>query len=200
MIGLVECGNGNIQSVGNALTFLDTPWGYISKPQDFDKFSHVILPGVGSFSHVIGTLLKNELVQRIKDHATSGKPLLGICLGMQLLFEESFEYGLSPGLALIKGRVRSLSEESTKLLVPHVGWNTCDQKGDRSFTLDDSFYFTHSYYCECDDQSDIIGTTRYGKEFVTAVCKENIVGFQFHPEKSQKSGLKLLNEFVGMKC
>ncbi|MCF8057827.1 MAG: imidazole glycerol phosphate synthase subunit HisH [Bacteriovoracaceae bacterium] len=200
MIGLIECGNGNIQSVGNALSFLNIEWGFISHKNDFSKFSHVILPGVGSFPHVMNRLIENDLVSEIEKYVRSGRPFLGICLGMQLLFEESSEYGSNEGLGLIKGTVKPLADRSQDLLVPHVGWNNCRNSKKSPFTLDESFYFTHSYYCHCSESEDVLGVSEYGQDFVSAVKKDNVVGFQFHPEKSQKTGLKLLNEFERLEC
>jgi glutamine amidotransferase len=166
----------------------------------FSSASHIILPGVGSFDHGMKNLQENELGEQIK-YATIKKtiPLLGICLGMHLLGKIGFENGETKGLDLIPGSVKKLNLNK-KYRIPHMGWNEVFFKRENrifnGIVNKKDFYFVHSYYFEPDDEKHIIGFTSYDKEFASIINKENIYGFQFHPEKSLKCGIKILENFL----
>jgi len=163
----------------------------------------LILPGVGAFADAMDHLRERGMIEAIKAFAATGKPMLGICLGMQLLFESSEEFGLHKGLGLIKGDVKHFdtTKFEEKLKVPHMGWNRMFTKEHPLFKdLDDEhyLYFVHTYHVECADESDIIGETYYGYKFTSAVSHGNIMGIQPHPEKSHQNGLKILKNFINL--
>ncbi len=199
-VGIIIYDAGNLKSVCNALDANNIDWGLINTPGDFSKYSHLILPGVGAFKPAMENLIKKEFVSPIEKHIKSGNPFLGICVGFQLLFCSSEEQAHTEGLSVIQGRVENFKEHINDLLIPHVGWNYCAQKQDTDFNLDKDFYFTHSCFARCDDEKDILGESEYGIKFVSAVKRDNIVGFQFHPEKSHKYGLSLFKSFKELKC
>jgi len=198
---------GNLASVINAFENVDADIRVESDPSKLQNYDKLILPGVGAFADAMEHLKENGMDKAVKAYANSGKPLLGICLGMQLLFESSEEFGSTQGLGLIEGKVVAFDESKfdTKLKVPHMGWNELFQHpvgtppcGCPLFTgLNEEFYlyFVHSYHAVCDDKY-VIGKTFYGYEFVSAVNKENIYGIQPHPEKSHENGLKIIENFV----
>ncbi len=198
MIGIINYGVGNLQSVKNSLDYLGAPNKIVSKPQEFNKCDKIILPGVGAFRTAMDKLNTLGFSKKINEFARR-KPVLGICLGMQLLFEESQEHGLHKGLGLIKGRVLPFSEKVKNLPIPLIGWNTI-HKNQASPILENidnksSFYFVHSFYCKPADKSIILASADYGIKFAAIVGQNNIFGCQFHPEKSQSAGLKLLENF-----
>ncbi len=199
MIGIINYGMGNLQSVKNSLDFLGIPNIFVNKPQEIDQCDKIILPGVGAFGSAMEKLDKLGFSKTIRDSARRKKPILGICLGMQLLFEESEEYGFHSGLGLIKGQVLPLKKEVKKIPVPHVGWNNIHKNKDsvllQDIKDDSCFYFVHSFYCQPNDKSITIAGTDYGIKFTVAIEKGNVFGCQFHPEKSQAYGLKLLKNF-----
>ena len=207
MIGIVDYNMGNLASVINAFESVGADIAIESDPTKLKNYDKLILPGVGAFADAMEHLKENGMDEAVKAYAQSGKPLLGICLGMQLLFESSEEFGTSEGLGLIEGKVVAFDENKfdQKLKVPHMGWNEMFQQpvgttphGCPLFTgLDDEFYlyFVHSFHAVCDDKY-AIGKTYYGYEFVSAVNKENIYGIQPHPEKSHENGLKIIENFV----
>ena len=197
---------GNLASVINAFESVGADIAVESDPAKLKNYDKLILPGVGAFADAMEHLKENGMDEAVKAYAASGKPLLGICLGMQLLFESSEEFGSSQGLGLIEGKVVAFDESKFdhKLKVPHMGWNEMFQNvganpsGCPLFVgLEDDFYlyFVHSFHAVCDDKY-AIGKTYYGYEFVSAVNKENIYGIQPHPEKSHKNGLKIIENFV----
>jgi len=197
---------GNLASVINAFEKVGADIAVESDPEKLQNYDKLILPGVGAFGDAMEHLKENGMDEAVKAYAKSGKPLLGICLGMQLLFESSEEFGSSQGLGLIDGKVVAFDEQKFdhKLKVPHMGWNEMFQNvgttpcGCPLFAgLDDDFYlyFVHSYHALCDDKY-AIGKTYYGYEFVSAVNKDNIYGIQPHPEKSHENGLKIIENFV----
>ena len=200
MIGVIDYGAGNLQSVLNAFSLLKISADLVRDGNELMKFDKVILPGVGAFREAMKKLDERNFSESIRDFIKSGRPFLGICLGMQLLFEESDEFGLCSGLGLINGRVQKF--DNTKfdrsLKIPHVGWNAMKfiKQTPINFGLKDSefLYFVHSFHVVCDD-SVVLGETEYGYEFVSAVCKDNIYGFQPHPEKSSEIGLKILENY-----
>lgn len=198
-IGIINYGIGNLGSVSNALRMIDEPHFIIERPEDFDRASHVILPGVGAFGRGILNLKERGFDRAIRERVVeSGKPLLGICLGMQLLAERGFEFGDFEGLGLIPGRVVKM--ETQNLRLPHVGWNDLkvtnpNEVFTKSFE-DLSVYFVHSYHFITRDPADTAATSHYGIEFAACVRRGLVFGAQFHPEKSQKVGLQMLKNFA----
>lgn len=192
---------GNLASVINAFEKVGAEISLESDPAKLQNYDKLILPGVGAFGDAMEHLKSNGMDKAVKAYAKSGKPLLGICLGMQLLFESSEEFGNSEGLGLIEGKVVAFDESKFdhKLKVPHMGWNEMFQQTDTSLFagLNKEFYlyFVHSFHAVCDHKY-AIGTTYYGYEFVSAVNKDNIYGIQPHPEKSHENGLKIIENFV----
>jgi len=206
LIGIVDYNMGNLASVINAFEKVGADIAVESDPTKLQNYDKLILPGVGAFGDAMKHLKENGMDEAVKAYAKSGKPLLGICLGMQLLFESSEEFGNHKGLGLIEGKVVAFDESKFdhKLKVPHMGWNEMFQiigtppRACPLFAgLDDEFYlyFVHSYHAVCDDKY-AIGKTYYGYEFVSAVNKDNIYGIQPHPEKSHENGLKIIENFV----
>lgn len=201
MIAVIDYGMGNLKSVSNALTLLGIENIITSKEEDIYKADGVILPGVGAFPVCMENLRNLRLIEVIKEIALK-KPFLGICLGLQLLFEESEEYGPVKGLGIFPGRVKRFPEglifDGERLKVPHMGWSEIKKVKDTVFLnniKDNSFfYFVHSYYVET-EESIIATKTFYGIDFVSSISYNNLFACQFHPEKSQKLGLTLLKNF-----
>jgi len=203
MIAIIDYNMGNLASVQNAFAKLGEETVVESNPEKFKDYDKLILPGVGAFGDAMEHLRERNMIEALRDYADSGKYMLGICLGMQLLFESSEEFGEHEGLGLIKGHVKAFDESkfSEPLKVPHMGWN-------RMFTgehplfknLDDNhyLYFVHTFHVTCRDEENIIGRTTYGYEFASAVAHNNIMGIQPHPEKSHENGLKILENFIGL--
>ena len=201
MIAIIDYNMGNLASVKNAFAKLGKETVVESDPAKFKEYDKLILPGVGAFGDAMEHLKERGMVEAIKAFATSGKPMLGICLGMQLLFESSEEFGEHEGLGLIKGKVVKFDNTAFEepLKVPHMGWNRMFTKEHPLFeNLDDEhyLYFVHTYHVVCDDERDIVGETYYGYKFTSAVAHENIMGIQPHPEKSHDNGLKILENFI----
>ena len=200
-IAIVDYNMGNLRSVKNAFGKIGYPAIIEKDAQKIDSYDKLVLPGVGAFGDAMEHLKSTGLDEALKEFAQSGKPMLGICLGMQLLFEKSYEFGEHEGLGLIPGKVVSFDKSrfDHRLKVPHMGWNELFvQKESPLFAgLPEAFYlyFVHSYHAVCEDEY-VIGKTVYGYEFVSAVQKENIFGLQPHPEKSHENGLKILRNFV----
>lgn len=187
---------GNLRSIQKALEFLNYRAEVTDDKKKINGASAVVLPGVGAFPRAMEELKKRSLVETVKNGVNSGKPFLGICLGMQILFEESDEFGSSQGLGIVKGKVKRFSD---KLKIPHMGWNEIDLIKRPDFLKDYPqkafMYFVHSYYCSPEDKKIILTETLYGKNFVSSICRDNLIACQFHPEKSQKLGLEFLNNF-----
>jgi len=207
MIGIVDYNMGNLASVINAFKKVGADATLESDPSKLSQYDKLILPGVGAFGDAMEHLQENGMDEAVKAFARSGKPLLGICLGMQLLFESSEEFGNHEGLGLIPGKVVAFDESKFDhpLKVPHMGWNELFTQGS-GFGVQSSelfeelanefyLYFVHSYHAVCDDQY-AIGKTFYGYEFVSAVQNENVYGIQPHPEKSHENGLKIIENFI----
>jgi len=172
-------------------------------PTKFKQYDKLILPGVGAFGDAMEHLRERNMIDALRDYAVSGKYILGICLGMQLLFESSEEFGEHEGLGLIKGHVKAFDESkfSEPLKVPHMGWNRMFTNEHPLFkNLDENhyLYFVHTFHVTCRDEEDIIGRTEYGYEFTSAVAHNNVMGIQPHPEKSHENGLKILENFIGL--
>lgn len=202
MIGIIDYNMGNLASVYNACHLLDAKATIVKDPNDLKNFNRVILPGVGAFGDAMEHLNQTGMNQAIHEYAKSGKPMIGICLGMQLLFESSEEFGTTNGLGLIDGKVikfdKSKMHEDFK--IPHMGWNTIQNKEHPLFQglKDPYLYFVHSYHAVTSEKN-IIGKTTYGYDFVSAVNKDNIYGLQPHPEKSHDNGLAILKNFMNLK-
>lgn len=204
MITIVDYGVGNLFSVVSGLNFIGADSQISSNPDTVRNAEKLLLPGVGAFADAAELLNKTGLGQAVKDAVSKGTPLLGICLGMQLLFDKSYEYGEHDGLGLIKGSVKSISDViPADLKIPHIGWNGLKFRNSsnplfRYINEGDCVYFVHSYYaCDCDEA--VIAVSEYGAELTAAVADKNIFGCQFHPEKSGKTGLAILKAFVDMK-
>ena len=200
MIVIIDYGMGNIKSVQHALAYLGYQVKLSDEPEEITKADGVILPGVGAFPDAIRVLVNKKLDKAIKAFTAQGKPFLGICLGMQLLFSYSDEHGYSKGLDLIPGKVVRFS---APLKVPHLGWNQIvyPERNTKHFILFQGvktrsyFYFLHSYYCVPEYKEEEIAFSYYGHYFTSAVRKDNIWGVQFHQEKSSKQGLQVLKKF-----
>ena len=203
MIAIIDYDMGNLKSVAKAFEKVGAPARVTRDPGVIMDASHVVLPGVGAFRDCIKHLDEFNLISPILKSVKEGKPFLGICLGMQLLFDESMEFGRHQGLGPIKGSVvrfpAATDSSGLELKVPHMGWN--DIKMSKGSALMKGihdgayFYFVHSYYTAPADASVTLTTTGYGLEFTSAIEKDNIMACQFHPEKSQRVGLKLLKNF-----
>ncbi len=203
MIAIVDYNMGNLASVKNAFDLLGEKVVVESDPDKLHTYDKLILPGVGAFADAMEHLKSRGMDQAVRQYAQSGKYLLGICLGMQLLFESSEEFGISEGLGLIKGRVVAFdsSRFHTPLKVPHMGWNRMFTKKHPLFEgLDEAhyLYFVHSYHAVCTDEEDSIGESVYGYRFTSAVAHNNVMGIQPHPEKSHENGLSILKNFINL--
>jgi glutamine amidotransferase len=201
MIAIVDYNMGNLASVQNAFAKLGENTVVESDPSKFKDYDKLILPGVGAFGDAMSHLRERNMIKALKDYAASGKYMLGICLGMQLLFESSEEFGQHEGLGLIKGSVTAFdsSNFSEPLKVPHMGWNKMFTKEHPLFEnldVQHYLYFVHTYHVNCTNKEDIIGTTEYGYEFTSAIAHNNIMGIQPHPEKSHINGLDILENFI----
>lgn len=199
MIGIVDYGMGNLASVVNAFEYLGFDSVICTKPEEIESVQRIILPGVGSFHAAMLSLTRDKWDQAIIEFGESGRPVLGICLGMQLLFESGDENGPTDGLGLIPGEVKHLTPASPNK-VPHVGWNSLNIIQEHPllerYRTGVDLYFVHSYQVLPKSTDHIITKTDFGGEFVSAVAKDNVAGMQFHPEKSQPYGLKILENFV----
>lgn len=199
---IVDYGMGNAGSVKNAINKIGLEAFLSSDPKDFSKATHIILPGVGAFSECLKNLKKRRLLKILKKEVLDRKkPFLGICLGMQILAEYGEEGGKTAGLGFLSGITRKFVVDEKKFRLPHVGWNDVEMKSkSRLFEgiRNPIFYFVHSYHFAPKDKSLVAGESEYGEKFVSAVEAGNIFGVQFHPEKSQHAGLKLLENFLNI--
>jgi len=201
MIAIVDYNMGNLASVQNAFASLGEETVVESNPAKFKEYNKLILPGVGAFGDAMEHLRERNMIDSLREFALSGKHMLGICLGMQLLFQSSNEFGKHDGLGIIKGTVTAFdtSKFSEPLKVPHMGWNRMFTESHPLFeNLDDEhyLYFVHTYHVNCTNKEDIIGRTNYGYEFTSAIARDNVMGIQPHPEKSHENGLKILENFI----
>ncbi|MBR5124300.1 MAG: imidazole glycerol phosphate synthase subunit HisH [Clostridia bacterium] len=203
MIAIIDYGVGNLFSLCSSLKSIGVEAIVTPDPDTIRRADRIILPGVGAFADAAQKLRATGLDQVLMEEAARGKPVMGICLGMQMLFEESHEYGIHKGLGLIPGRVIPMSGYiPEELKVPHIGWNPLILKGDKHPLLKyvnegDCVYFVHSYFAS-DCAESVIAAAEYGKELTAAVAKGNVMGCQFHPEKSGKVGLAILKAFCEM--
>lgn len=201
LVVVVDYGVGNLRNVTKALEFLGCEAKLTSDPDEVVKAEKLVLPGVGAFGAGMENLRRLNLIEPIKDAVKRGTPLLGICLGLQLLFEESEEMGQHEGLKLVRGKVVRFPEIDG-IRVPHMGWNSIRIRKRKPLFAgvpDGSMvYFVHSYFPVPEDGSVVAATTEHGVEFVSAIAVDNIFGTQFHPEKSSQVGLQILRNFVNL--
>lgn len=198
-VGIVRGPFGNVASVVNAFRYLGSEPALIQGPQDVTHVSHLVLPGVGSFSTAMAFLETADLVESIQKHAAAGNAVLGICLGCQLLVEAGTEGGSRAGLGLIPGEVRPLAERAIGLPLPHTGWNYVSSTSRAVHEMGmatDYYFFNHEFYVRPSEPENVVATTEYGEHIPVAVSRENVWGVQFHPEKSQVAGLSILRAFT----
>jgi glutamine amidotransferase len=201
-IAVVDYGAGNLRSVAKALTRSGLTPDVTEDPAAVRCADAVVLPGVGAFADAVAKLKSSGLEDAIRDALEARRPYLGLCLGLQVLFEEGDEHGVTPGLGILSGRVERLPDQmpdGTSLRVPHIGWNTVKFSGEHpmisKLPAEDCFYFVHSYHAIPSCSSEVVGRVDYGGEFAAAVAGERIFAVQFHPEKSQSAGRRLLDAF-----
>ena len=197
MITIIDFRMGNLGNVKKAFQYIGADAVIAERREDIRKADKLVLPGVGAFGKAMSNLKRNGLHKLITEMAEKKVPILGICLGMQLLLESGQEGGNIKGLGLVPGRVRKFEIDHK---VPHIGWNQLKIRNSESLLKsvpDQSyFYFVHSYYVEAENEEDILSTTDYGVDFVSGIGHGNVYGFQFHPEKSQNNGLQILKNYV----
>lgn len=203
MIKIVDYGMGNLRSVQKAFEQVGAEAEVCHDPDELRKADKLVLPGVGAFRDAISELKNKELIEPVKEHVAADKPFLGICLGLQLLFDKSYEDGEYEGLGLIPGEVVRFNDKPD-FKIPHMGWNSLNIKQSDNPLLqglpeDAHFYFVHSYYVVPNSDSDIAADTDYINTFCSMVSRGNLYATQFHPEKSQRVGLKLLENFSNLK-
>jgi glutamine amidotransferase len=196
-IAIIDYGVGNLRSVEKAFAATGCDALVTADEKVLRGAERLVLPGVGAFAACMQALSERGLDELVRERVKEGTPLLGVCVGMQMLFEESEEFGTTPGLGFLRGRVRRFRGD---LVVPQVGWNQISQRAthllfggiaDQAF-----FYFVHSYYCDASDIQVVVGETDYGVKYASVVAHDNVCGVQFHPEKSQAAGLRLLANFA----
>jgi len=198
-IGVIDYGMGNLKSVANALDMIGCDHAVISDPGACAAYDKLILPGVGAFSEAVANLRSSGLGAALQDYVAHGRPVLGICLGMQLLCTESHEDGLWPGLGWIDARVVRFPD-LPGIKVPHMGWNALEPARPdpllEGINAGADVYFVHSYYVDCANPADVLAYAEHGVRFAAVVRRGQVCGAQFHPEKSQQSGIRLLRNFV----
>jgi len=196
-VAIIDYGVGNLRSVEKAFAAMNCEAVVSDDERVLREAERLVLPGVGAFAACMKALKERDFDELVRERVGEGTPLLGVCVGMQMLFEESEEFGQSEGLGLLRGRVRRFTNE---LLVPQMGWNQVRKTSAHPLlvNIEDKtfFYFVHSYYCDAADAQDVIGETEYGVPYSSIVARGNICGVQFHPEKSQRAGLQLLRNFA----
>ncbi|MCH7478084.1 MAG: imidazole glycerol phosphate synthase subunit HisH [SAR324 cluster bacterium] len=199
MIAIIDYGVGNLYNLKNALDFQGIDNRIVTEPAEIEACSHLILPGVGAFGPAMDHLRAAGMEELVRERVAAGTPFLGVCVGMELMFEVSEEDGLHEGLGLLPGRIVRFAHN---LKIPQIGWNQVALQGadpllegipDQSY-----FYFVHSYHARLAEQADALGLTDYGGEFPAIVHRDNLWGVQFHPEKSQNAGLRLLKNFAAI--
>jgi glutamine amidotransferase len=207
MITIIDYGMGNLRSVQKGFEKVGFEAKVTADPADVRSADKLVLPGVGAFKDCMDNLREGGFVEPILRHVEAGKPFFGICLGLQLLFSESEEFGHHQGLGIIPGKVvrfpADMRIEGENLKVPHMGWNQISLQQDiplfRGVADGTSVYFVHSYYVVPDDAKAVATITDYGMPFCSAICRDNVMATQFHPEKSQQVGLQILKNFGEMK-
>lgn len=200
-LAIIDYGAGNLRSVAKAFDYIGQKFVITSSGDEIKTCSGIVLPGVGAFRQAAERLIAANLWDTLKTEAEKGKALFGICLGMQLLFDESFEFGKTTGLGLIKGKVDNINTGGQSLKIPHIGWNTLyfNKKSDLFDGIENGtyVYFVHSFSAVTDDEN-VTAITDYGIKTVASVERGNVLGTQFHPEKSGEKGLKILRNFCDM--
>lgn len=195
-VAIIDYGVGNLRSVEKAFAAMGCEAVVSGDESVLQSAERLVLPGVGAFASCMTALRERGFDSLVRERAAAGTPLLGICVGMQMLFEVSDEFGTTDGLGLLRGRVRRFAND---LVVPQVGWNRIRQRRQHGLFAgveDGAFcYFVHSYYCEPENTDLMVGETEYGVKYASVVANENICGVQFHPEKSQHVGLQMLKNF-----
>ena len=202
MILIIDYESGNIRSISNALNFLGIKYRTVSKLEEIDfNFSHIILPGVGSYNDAMLNLKKKKFDKFLFENNEKNIPILGICAGMQILSTVGYENSKTNGIDLIKGEVKNISELKPDYKC-HVGWNNIfdvkDSKIFRNLNLDCEFYFDHSYFFKTSFKENILFKSKYNLEFCSGVIQKNLIGLQFHPEKSHKNGIMIYNNFYNL--
>ncbi len=200
-IGVVDYGMGNLRSVRNAMDEIGAKADLFSDPASVAGYDKIVIPGVGAFQEAMESLFSTGMNAALDAHVAAGKPLLGICLGMQLICSRSYEDGEHDGFGWIDAKVRRFpSAEGIK--VPHMGWNAINFDQPHPLLSDvrpgADVYFVHSYYVDCANAEDSLGTTEHGIRFTSIVARDNLLGMQFHPEKSQHVGMQLLRNFANL--
>jgi len=204
MIAIIDYGAGNLGSVYKAFKYIGAEVEVTADPGVVMRADSLVLPGVGAFSHCMRGLDSVGMTEATRKFIESGRPFLGICVGLQMLFESSEEMGSEPGLGILSGRVVRFrfDEANRNLKVPHIGWNTLSYRSDaplfKGIEQGDRAYFVHSYYPAPDDPAVSVATSDYGEPFCCAVQRDNVHATQFHPEKSGAIGLQILRNFVSM--
>ncbi|BCA53574.1 imidazole glycerol phosphate synthase, glutamine amidotransferase subunit with HisF [Nitrospira sp. KM1] len=198
MIAIIDYGMGNLRSVSKAFETAGHAAVVTRNRGVIASASHIVLPGVGAFGDCMENLDRHQLIEPIHAAIRSGKPFLGICLGLQLLFEESEEFGRHKGLGILPGSVKRFAADPG-LKIPHMGWNQVDVRRPcpvfAGIADHSAWYFVHSYFVAPTDRSIVASTTTYGTDFASSIWRENVVACQFHPEKSQSIGLRLIRNF-----
>lgn len=201
MIVVVDYGMGNLRSVQKGFEKVGALAVISRDPKEIEKADRLVLPGVGAFPKCMENLTQFNLVDPVKEFVQSGRPFLGICLGLQLLFDESEEFGTHEGLKIIRGGVKEF-DRNMGLKIPHMGWNQVLFRKEvpifNGIENGSYFYFVHSFYVDPHNSEDVVGETEYGITFTCAVARDNIFAVQFHPEKSQEIGLKILRNFANL--
>jgi glutamine amidotransferase len=205
-VGIIDYGSGNFGSVWGAVSRVAASVGRITRPEELQNYTHLVLPGVGSFGAAVQKLKSQELLDPISSLARAGEiPFLGICVGMQVLADSGSEFGNSAGMGVFSGEVKLLTStrQEESLTLPHIGWNNIEPKPDSRLFADwgsddFDFYFLHSYHVALSEIKYVSSTCFYGQEFISSLERGNTFGVQFHPEKSQINGSNLLQRFVEM--
>ncbi len=202
-IAVVDFGAGNLRSVAKALERSGLHPDVTADPAVVSRADGVVLPGVGAFADAVASLARTGLDDAVRDRLAARRPYLGFCLGLQVLFDEGDEHGVTPGLGILPGRIERFPDrtpDGKPLRVPHIGWNTVQFSGNHPMLSKlpdaDCFYFVHSYRAIPDRASDVVGRVDYGGEFAAAVAREGMFAVQFHPEKSQSAGRRLLDAYA----